>query len=476
MHDEMNWRNDFVRDEKDSLGTKQVPEFAYYGIHSLRAKENFDVTDERLDPELINGLALIKKAAALTNQEDGTLSVAKADAIVRACDEIMDRQLDLHFIVPPIQGSAGTSINMNANEVIANRAIEWLGGRKGEYDLVHPNDDVNRCQSTNDVFPSASKLALLQLSRALTEEMGNFLNSLCQKADELKNVIKLGRTQLQDALPTTVGDTFKAFAAAISRNLSEIERSRNILKSLNLGGTAIGTSVNATAYYVHHIVPKVSELFGENLRPADNLIDATQNVDSFVHLSHAYKLLAINLSKMANDLRLLSSGPQFGFNELNLPKKQAGSSIMPGKVNPVIPELVNQVAFQVIGYDATITMAAEAGQLELNAFEPIIVRDLIVSTRLLQKTLRTFRTNCIDDIQVNQTKCLIEAENCSILATALTPFIGYSKTCGIMSQSVKTGKSIKEIVSEMPAVPANASELLNPKNLVHLYDETVVIH
>lgn len=464
-----------MRNEKDSLGTKQVPEFAYYGIHSLRARENFDVTSEKLDVELINGLAQIKKAAAFVNYEDGKLTKEKKDAITRACDEILDRQFDAHFIVPPIQGSAGTSINMNANEVIANRAIEWLGGRKGDYCLVHPNDDVNKSQSTNDVFPSASKLALLQLTRLLSLEIEDLLSSLLRKADALEQVIKLGRTQLQDALPTTVGSTFKAFAAAIGRHLSEFTRSREALKALNLGGTAIGTSVNATAYYVEHIVPKLSQLLDEDLRQADNLIDATQNVDAFVQLSHSYKLLSITLSKMANDLRLLSSGPQFGFNELSLPKKQAGSSIMPGKVNPVIPELVNQVAFQVIGYDTTITMASEAGQLELNAFEPIIVRNLIVSTHLLQKTLHTFRVNCIDGIQANEAKCLSQAENCSVLATALVPFIGYNKTCELVNQSIQTGMPIKNIVREMPLAPATAAKLLNPKNLVHLYDQQVMV-
>jgi aspartate ammonia-lyase len=458
-----------MRTETDALGTLEIPQSAYYGIHSLRAKENFSVAAETIDSELINGLALIKKAAAIVNYEDGSLSKEKSAAIDQACDEIIQRKFDQAFIVPSIQGSAGTSINMNANEVIANRAIEVLGGDKGDYTLVHPNDDVNRCQSTNDVFPSASKLALLRLSHRLALEIDQFIHCLVHKADELQDIVKLGRTQLQDALPTTVGNTFKAFASAMTRNLNELHHSRDALRTLNLGGTAIGTSVNASKYYVHHIVPEVAKRFGEPLRQADDLIDATQHVDAFVQLSHAYKLLAVTLSKMASDLRLLSSGPQFGFNELLLPKKQAGSSIMPGKVNPVIPELVNQVAFQVIGFDTTNTLAAEAGQLELNAFEPIIVRNLITASRLLQKTLRTFRINCISGIQANNSQCTKEANQCAILATALTPYIGYSKTCNIVKQSLEMDIPIQTLAAQLPNVPDHVLKLLNPKTMIPFY-------
>ncbi|WP_051578031.1 aspartate ammonia-lyase [Sporolactobacillus terrae] len=458
-----------MRTETDALGTKEIPQSAYYGIHSLRAKENFSVAAETIDSELIHGLALIKKAAAIVNHEDGSLSNEKATAITRACDEILEGKFNQEFIAPAIQGSAGTSMNMNANEVIANRAIELLGGTKGDYTLVHPNDDINRCQSTNDVFPSASKLALLRLSKRLALEIDQFLDGLVQKADELKDVVKLGRTQLQDALPTTVGNTFQAFASAIARNLNELNHSRDALRTLNLGGTAIGTTVNASEYYVRRIVPEVSKQFGQPLRQADNLIDATQHVDAFVQLSHAYKLLAVTLSKMASDLRLLSSGPQFGYNELFLPKKQAGSSIMPGKVNPVIPELVNQVAFQIIGFDTTNTLAAEAGQLELNAFEPIIVRNLISASRLLQKTLRTFRINCINGIQANRAQCAKEANQCAILATALTPYIGYSKTCKLVKQSLEMDIPIQTLAAQLPDVPEQALKLLDPKTMIPFY-------
>ncbi|MFT8872615.1 MAG: aspartate ammonia-lyase [Sporolactobacillus sp.] len=463
-----------MREETDALGTRKVPQSAYFGIHALRAKENFDVTSETIDLALINGLAIIKKAAAVVNGDEGTLSQEKAAAISHACDEVLSRKLDHAFIVPPLQGSAGTSINMNANEVIANRAIEHMGGQKGEYSLVHPNDDVNRSQSTNDVFPSASKLALLTLSSQLVSEMNRFIACLDLKAEELSNVVKLARTQLQDALPTTVGDTFKAFASALTRNRSELCHSREALKDLNLGGTAIGTSVNASEYYVNHIVGEVSRCFGESLRQAANLIDATQHVDAFVQLSHAYKLLAVNLSKMASDLRLLSSGPQFGFGELLLPKVQAGSSIMPGKVNPVIPELVNQVAFQVIGYDTTVTLAAAAGQLELNAFEPVIVHNLIAASRLLAKTLRTFRVNCINGIQANRARCAEEAAGCAILATALTPYIGYSKTCRLVAQALETHRSVSELAREQYGLPESALKLLDPANMVHLYAQDPV--
>jgi len=309
----------------------------------------------------------------------------------------------------------------------------------------------------------------LRLSKRLALEIDQFLDNLVQKADELKDVVKLGRTQLQDALPTTVGNTFQAFASAIARNLNELNHSRDALKTLNLGGTAIGTTVNASEYYVRRIVPEVSKQFGRLLYQADNLIDATQHVDAFIQLSHAYKLLAVTLSKMASDLRLLSSGPQFGFNELFLPKKQAGSSIMPGKVNPVIPELVNQVAFQVIGFDTTNTLAAEAGQLELNAFEPIIVRNLITASRLLQKTLRTFRINCISGIQANSAQCAKEANQCAILATALTPYIGYSKTCKLVKQSLEMDIPIQTLAAQLPDVPDSVIKLLDPKTMIPFY-------
>ena len=360
------------RVEKDSIGTKDVPENVYYGVQSLRAAENFHITGLNMHPEIINSLAYIKKAAAITNCEAGLLDKRRTQAIVQACDEILEGKFREYFIVDPIQGGAGTSLNMNANEVIANRAIEILGGKKGDYSVVNPNDHVNCGQSTNDVIPTAGKMTSLRLLKKLKKQLLRLHSALEQKADEFDSVIKMGRTQLQDAVPIRLGQEFKAYSVAILRDLNRMDKAMDEMRTLNMGGTAVGTGLNADESYLRRIVPNLSEISGMDLVQAYDLIDATQNLDSFVAVSGAVKACAVTLSKIANDLRLMSSGPRAGFGEINLPAKQNGSSIMPGKVNPVIPEVVNQVAFNAIGNDMTITMAAEAGQLELNAFEPII--------------------------------------------------------------------------------------------------------
>ena len=378
------------RVEKDSIGTKDVPENVYYGVQSLRAAENFHITGLNMHPEIINSLAYIKKAAAITNCEAGLLDKRRTQAIVQACDEILEGKFREDFIVDPIQGGAGTSLNMNANEVIANRAIEILGGKKGDYSVVNPNDHVNCGQSTNDVIPTAGKMTSLRLLKKLKKQLLRLHSALEQKADEFDGVIKMGRTQLQDAVPIRLGQEFKAYSVAILRDLNRMDKAMDEMRTLNMGGTAVGTGLNADESYLRRIVPNLSEISGMDLVQAYDLIDATQNLDSFVAVSGAVKACAVTLSKIANDLRLMSSGPRAGFGEINLPAKQNGSSIMPGKVNPVIPEVVNQVAFNAIGNDMTITMAAEAGQLELNAFEPIIFYCLFQSIDTIAYAVNTF--------------------------------------------------------------------------------------
>ena len=346
-----------------------------YGVQSLRAAENFHITGLNMHPEIINSLAYIKKAAAIVNCEINLLDKKTADAIVKTCDEILSGSFHEQFIVDPIQGGAGTSINMNANEVIANRAIEILGGEKGDYSVVNPNDHVNCGQSTNDVIPTAGRITSLRLLFRLKAELNSLVEALRKKADEFDSIIKMGRTQMQDAVPIRLGQEFSAYAAALSRDISRMDKAMEEMRTVNMAGTAIGTGINADEDYMKRIVPVLSEVADLQLIQAFDLIDATQNLDSFVAVSGSVKACAVTLSKIANDLRLMSSGPRAGFGEINLPPRQNGSSIMPGKVNPVIPEVVNQVAFNIIGNDMTITMAAEAGQLELNAFEPIVSVD-----------------------------------------------------------------------------------------------------
>ena len=409
------------RVEKDSIGTKDVPENVYYGVQSLRAAENFHITGLNMHPEIINSLAYIKKAAAITNCEAGLLDKRRTQAIVQACDEILEGKFREDFIVDPIQGGAGTSLNMNANEVIANRAIEILGGKKGDYSVVNPNDHVNCGQSTNDVIPTAGKMTSLRLLKKLKKQLLRLHSALEQKADEFDSVIKMGRTQLQDAVPIRLGQEFKAYSVAILRDLNRMDKAMDEMRTLNMGGTAVGTGLNADESYLRRIVPNLSEISGMDLVQAYDLIDATQNLDSFVAVSGAVKACAVTLSKIANDLRLMSSGPRAGFGEINLPAKQNGSSIMPGKVNPVIPEVVNQVAFNAIGNDMTITMAAEAGQLELNAFEPIIFYCLFQSIDTIAYAVNTFVDNCVIGITANETRCRYFVENSVGIITAICP-------------------------------------------------------
>ena len=460
------------RVEKDSIGTKDVPENVYYGVQSLRAAENFHITGLNMHPEIINSLAYIKKAAAITNCEAGLLDKRRTQAIVQACDEILEGKFREDFIVDPIQGGAGTSLNMNANEVIANRAIEILGGKKGDYSVVNPNDHVNCGQSTNDVIPTAGKMTSLRLLKKLKKQLLRLHSALEQKADEFDSVIKMGRTQLQDAVPIRLGQEFKAYSVAILRDLNRMDKAMDEMRTLNMGGTAVGTGLNADESYLRRIVPNLSEISGMDLVQAYDLIDATQNLDSFVAVSGAVKACAVTLSKIANDLRLMSSGPRAGFGEINLPAKQNGSSIMPGKVNPVIPEVVSQVAFHIVGHDTTITMAAEAGQLELNAFEPVVFCNLFESITTLEKAVDTLSVNCITGITANRKHCKDLMESSAGIATALCPHIGYKASATIAKTAVKTGKSVRELVLEQGIMTEKElEEVLDPYLMTEVGEE-----
>lgn len=457
-----------TRIESDSVGSLEVPVSAYYGVQTLRGRRNFTITNRTLHPELILALAKVKKAAALTNQAAGFLSERKCKAIVQACDEILEGRFHDEFILDPIQGGAGTSANMNANEVIANRAGEILGGKLGSYDIVHPNDHVNMAQSTNDVFPSAGKMAIYALLEKAVIELKRLQVALEEKAVEFDDIIKVARTQLQDAVPMRLGQSFQAYASAISRDLKRLRMAMEDMTELNLGGTAIGTGINASPYYIQHISEYLSSVCGYTVVSAPNLIDSTQNLDSFVLVSGIVKTCAVTLSKIANDLRLLSSGPKTGVAEINLPAKQNGSSIMPGKVNPVIPEVVSQVAFNIIGNDLTVTMCAEAGQLELNAFEPVLFYNLFESIETLGRAAATFTDNCVTGITANREHCRELLEQSLVVVTALCPYIGYKKAANLANEALKQNRPIRDLIREDGSVDdVMLEKILDPQVLTH---------
>ena len=458
--------SELTRIESDSIGSLEVPGNAYYGVQSLRAKQNFPITHRPLNHRFVQNLARIKKAAAITNRRAQELDSSKAEAIVRACDEILEGKLLDQFIVDAIQGGAGTSANMNANEVIANRAIELLGGQKGDYSIIHPNDHVNMAQSTNDVIPSAGKLTVLDLVPQLTAQLHRLEDALLAKAHEFDHVLKMGRTQLQDAVPMRLGQTFHSYASVIARDIRRIERAQHPMYTLNMGGTAIGTAINVSPFYFHNIVRELGEETGYPLMQATDLFDATENLDGFVEVSSALKTCAVDLSKMCNDLRLLSSGPKTGLAEINLPAKQNGSSIMPGKINPVIPEVVSQVAFSVIGNDMTITMAAEGGQMELNAFEPVAFDRLFDSLESMTHAVRTLVDNCITGITANEARCKQLVDGSVGIATALCPFVGYKKSAEVAKHALKTGKTVREVVLEQNLLTAQQLDtILDPRRM-----------
>lgn len=454
--------------EHDSLGERQVPAERYYGIQTLRALDNFNITGIPISyyPRLLHSLAYIKKAAAMANCELGLLSSSVAEAIATACDEILAGELHSEFVVDVIQGGAGTSTNMNANEVIANRALELSGHQKGEYEFLHPLNHVNMSQSTNDVYPTAVRLTLSMKLDGMLIEMDRLREALANKGTEFADVIKMGRTQLQDAVPMTLGQEFEAWGIMVEEDIQRVREAQSLIREINMGATAIGTGLNAHPDYAALVTRILGELSGVPVVQSHNLVEATQDTGAYVQLSGVLKRVAIKLSKISNDLRLLSSGPRAGFGEINLPAMAPGSSIMPGKVNPVIPEVVNQVAFEVIGNDLTVTMAAEAGQLELNAFEPVIAFNLFRCMDMLGRACRTLTQRCITGITANREHCRQSVENSIGLVTALNPLLGYERSAEIAKEALMSGRSVVDIVLEKGYLSeAELAEALLPENM-----------
>src|SRR5438270_367764 len=457
-----------VRTEHDLLGDRVVPADAYYGIHTLRALENFPITGTAISiyPDLVTALACVKQAAAITNCELGLIDDRRSVAIRLACEEIREGKLHEEFVVDVIQGGAGTSSNMNANEVICNRALERLGHKRGEYEHLHPLDHVNLSQSTNDVYPTAIKLALQFGIKRLLTEMVALRKSFERKAQEFDDVLKAGRTRLQDAVPMTLGQEFSTYAVMLGEDEQRLAEASDLIREINLGATAIGTGINAHPDYAPLVTTRLSEVSGVTFISAPNLIEATQDAGSFVQLSGVLKRIAVKLSKTCNDLRLLSSGPRAGIGEIALPPVQAGSSIMPGKVNPVIPEVVNQIAFEVIGNDVTVSFAAEAGQLQLNAFEPVIAHSLFKSLMHLRNGCDTLRERCVTGITANRERMAQTVRESIGLVTALNPYIGYSAASEVAREALATGRTVYDLVLEKNLLSKERlDEILQPEIL-----------
>ena len=458
-----------TRTESDSIGEMAIPADADYGIHTARAVENFPITGILLShyPEFVQSLAMVKKAAAIANRELGTLKPEIAAAIISACDLVIAGDGLNHFVVDMLQGGAGTSTNMNANEVIANIALKLLGKPRGDYASVNPNDHVNLSQSTNDVYPTAVRLTILRACPELIDSQRLLKDALMVKAVEFDDVIKVGRTQLMDAVPMRLGSEFRAFAVTIGEDIDRLGEFSNLLREVNLGGTAIGTGINAPEGYSSLVIRHLAEVSGVPMQPAADLIEATSDLGAFITFSGVLKRIAVKLSKMCNDLRLLNSGPRAGFGEIKLPAVQAGSSIMPGKVNPVIPEVVNQIAYQVIGNDLTITMAAEAGQLQLNAMEPVIVLNILQSMRMLMRGMVTLREKCIIGIEADRERCRELLEGSLVTVTAINPYVGYAEASRVAKQALKTRRSIRDVVlSEGLMTEAQLDEAFTPERLL----------
>ncbi|RNF51971.1 aspartate ammonia-lyase [Marinomonas hwangdonensis] len=458
-----------TRSEYDLLGNMDVPADALYGIQTLRAAQNFSITGVPIShfPELIKALAMVKAAAARTNQEMKLLTLEKADAIVYACQDLIQGQYHDQFIVDVIQGGAGTSTNMNANEVIANIALRKLGHVKGEYQYLHPNDDVNRSQSTNDAYPTAACLGIQFAADNFVPSLASLKDALEAKAREFAHIVKMGRTQLQDAVPMTLGQEFDAFAVTLGEDIDRIREACTLLCEVNLGGTAIGTGINTPEGYAKLVVEKLATISTKPLVPASNLVEATSDMGAFVFFSGILKRLAIKLSKMSNDLRLLSSGPRTGLGEINLPPMQPGSSIMPGKVNPVIPEAMNQTAYQVIASDLAVTLAAEAGQLQLNAMEPMIIYNVLNSLKMLKEACQMLETRCIRGITANEAVCAGHVENSIGIITALVPYIGYANASRIANTALHTGTTVKAlIIEENLLTEEQVNILLSPQSML----------
>jgi len=458
-----------TRTEHDLLGEREVPHEFYYGIQTLRAVENFPISGIALYhfPVLIEALALVKSACAKANADLGQLAQPVAMAIVQACHEIVQGKWHGHFVVDMVQGGAGTSTNMNANEVIANRALEVLGFEKGEYRHCHPNNHVNLAQSTNDAYPTALKIALIRANGGLCRVLRELVDAFARKGEEFAGVLKMGRTQLQDAVPMTLGQEFVAYAVTLGEEIERLEQNAALFLEVNLGGTAIGTGINADPEFGARAVEHLRDSSGLDVRLASDLVEATQDTGAFVMYGSAIKRLAVKLSKICNDLRLLSSGPRAGFNEIDLPRMQPGSSIMPGKVNPVIPEVVNQIAFKVIGNDLTVTLAAEAGQLELNVMEPIIVQSLLESIEMLKNGMATLRHRCVEGIVANADRCRELVQNSIGVVTALNPVLGYEVATEVAREALATGRGVYELVLEKGLLSqAELDRILAPDAMV----------
>ena len=459
-----------MRIEHDFIGELEIADDVFYGVQTFRAKQNFDITGEHLKdyPAFIYGYAKVKKACALTNCELSLLDKEKCDFICKACDEILTGKYNDQFVVDMLQGGAGTSTNMNSNEVIANIGLTLMGHNKGEYKYLHPNDHVNLSQSTNDSYPTAIKIAIYDYVGELFEAIKVLRDSFAKKAEEFKDVIKMGRTQLQDAVPMTVGQEFHAFATMLDEDLVRLEEARKLMLEVNLGGTAIGTGINAHPDFSKVVVKHLSAITGDTFTSSPDLIAATPDCSGYVHVMGTLKRMAIKLSKTCNDLRLLGSGPRCGLNEINLPKMQPGSSIMPGKVNPVIPEVVNQVCYHVIGADVAVNFAAEAGQLQLNVMEPAIAYEIFKSIKMLDRACRTLAEKCVDGITTNDKICLDFVLNSIGIVTALNPYIGYENSASIAKESLKTGKRVRDIALERGLLTEEQlDELLSPKNMLN---------
>ncbi|HWR39673.1 MAG TPA: aspartate ammonia-lyase [Patescibacteria group bacterium] len=449
-----------MRIEHDFLGELEIPAEAYYGVQTQRAMQNFQITGHKLDKEFIVALAIVKKAAAKANMKTGRMPTLIGSAVVQAAAEIIDGKWHDQFVVDCIQGGAGTSMNMNANEVIANRAIELLGGKKGDYSLVSPNNHVNMAQSTNDVIPTAIRIASIKKANRLFHEINSLVEVIVAKAEQYGRVLKMGRTHLQDAVPITLGQELAAYAAGIKRSARRVERARQSLYAINMGATAVGTGLNAEPEYIEEVVHQICWLTDEAFVSANNLVDATQNTDDLAEFSSALKICALSLSKICNDLRLMASGPRCGFNEVILPAMQPGSSIMPAKINPVIAEMVNQVAFQVIGNDHVISLAVEAGQFELNVMEPVMAYNLFNSLNILTNAIHTLNHRCFAGIEANACHCQQLVDGSLGVVTALLPHIGYEEASNVAKEALETSRTIKEIVVERGLIPAERLEVI----------------
>lgn len=458
-----------TRREHDLLGERDVPTEYLYGVQTMRAIENFNISGVTLNfyPIIIQSLSMVKLAAAQANLELGLIKEPIANAIIKACNELLNGKFHNHFIVDMIQGGAGTSTNMNANEVIANRALEILGYERGQYEYCHPNNHVNLSQSTNDAYPTSVKIAIVKSNYKLISVLQELIDSFYAKAKQFSHVIKMGRTQLQDAVPMTLGQSFEAYAVTLEEEIERLLQNANLFLEVNMGATAIGTGINSEPEYAEKVIKYLRKVSGLNVVNAKNLVEATQDTGAFVMYSSALKRLAVKLSKISNDLRLLSSGPRTGFNEINLPPMQPGSSIMPGKVNPVIPEVVNQIAFKVIGNDLTVTLAAEAGQLELNVMEPVIVQSIFESIEMLINGMKTFKYRCIDGITANEKRCRELVQNSIGIVTALNPALGYETSSMLAKEALQKDRSVYDLVLEKKLLSKNElDDLLKPENMI----------